>query len=157
MAARWYADDVSRQKVAGEVFTPPDTGWDMLELVITHDPNLIGGSYLDPSCGTGNLLVCVLGMKIEAGIDPHQALESLYGIELMEDNVATCRQRLVQYAVEHGGDPVRCLAIVNSCPDSTYPRIVCHDTFEWDVAYWRPSDVFESEFITFATGIQPAH
>jgi hypothetical protein len=143
---RWYATGgVERQKITGEVFTPEHVGLDMLSLLMDHDPGLITGTFLDPSCGDGNLLVCVLKLKIGVGITPHQALESLYGIELMEDNVVRCRQRLVDYAVEHGGDVEHCLATVNRCTGSRYPRIVRADFLTWDVANWHPAGA--SEFI----------
>jgi hypothetical protein len=145
--ARWYSSQgVERKKLTGEVFTPEIMGDEMLDLVLARDPMLIRGNYLDPSCGDGNLLLCVLKRKIKSGIHPHHALESLYGIELMEDNVVLCRQRLAEHAArtlykDDGDYEVIlniCLEIVNSSQDSSYPRIVCHDTLSWSVEHWQP-------------------
>lgn len=149
--SRWYAAaGVERKKITGEVFTPEFMGQSMLDLLLAHDPSLIFGTFLDPSCGDGNLLMCVLRRKIEKGIDPCEALGSIYGIELMEDNVIRCRQRLVECAIEHVGEDnsyETCLNIINSVLDSSYPRIVCHDILTWDVEHWRPTNMVVSDWL----------
>ena len=54
---RWYATGgVERQKITGEVFTPEHVGLDMLSLLMDHDPGLITGTFLDPSCGDGRFV-----------------------------------------------------------------------------------------------------
>lgn len=97
----------SRQRVAdhGEVFTP---GWlvdDMLDLV-KDETERIDSRFLEPACGSGNFLVAVLGRKLRAvqtryGSSDferrHYALFGLmcvYGIELLADNSAECRENL---------------------------------------------------------------
>jgi type I restriction-modification system DNA methylase subunit len=86
----------ARVKQLGEVFTPPELVNEMLDRLpaeLWTDPSK---TYIDPACGTGNFLVEVVRRKIEAGSTPLQALETTYGIDIMEDNVLECRQRLLE-------------------------------------------------------------
>jgi hypothetical protein len=98
----------SRKRVAdhGEVFTP---GWlveDMLGLV-ESETRRIDSRFLEPACGSGNFLIPVLERKLTAVRARHGrsdfekrhyalfALMCVYGIELLADNVAECRQNLL--------------------------------------------------------------
>lgn len=98
----------SRQRVAdhGEVFTPAWLVEDMLDLVKDESVR-IDSRFLEPACGSGNFLIPVLRRKL-AGVQAryakssferrHQGLFGLmcvYGIELLADNAAECRGRLV--------------------------------------------------------------
>src|SRR3954449_13612217 len=94
----------SRQRVAdhGEVFTPDWLVEDMLDLV-KDESERIDARFLEPACGSGNFLVPVLTRKLttvharygKSDFERrHQALlglMSIYGIELLDDNVAECR------------------------------------------------------------------
>lgn len=98
----------SKQRVAdhGEVFTPPELVEAMIGLV-QQEAERIDSRFLEPACGSGNFLVQVLRHKLETVSarygksdfeKRHQALlavMSLYGIELLEDNVIECRANLV--------------------------------------------------------------
>lgn len=98
----------SRQRVAdhGEVFTP---GWmveDMLDLV-KNESERIDSRFLEPACGSGNFLIAVLSRKLTSvekryGKNDFErnhysllAIMCIYGIELLADNVAECRQNLL--------------------------------------------------------------
>jgi hypothetical protein len=100
-------DVKTRQRVIdhGEVFTPPGLVNDMLDLV-THECERIDSRFLEPACGDGNFLAEVLRRKLRTVGQKHArnpakwvrdailALSSLYGIDLLPDNVAACRERL---------------------------------------------------------------
>lgn len=98
----------SKKRVAdhGEVFTP---GWmveDMLDLVKAESER-IDSRVLEPACGSGNFLIPVLRRKlatVEARYGKSEfekrhyallALMCIYGIELLADNAAECRAKLV--------------------------------------------------------------
>lgn len=97
----------SKQRVAdhGEVFTPDWLVEDMLELVVEQTFR-IDSRFLEPACGDGNFLVPILIRKLrrakkQFGRNKNQftynalmALWTLYGIDIMEDNVLACRERL---------------------------------------------------------------
>lgn len=98
----------SRQRIAdhGEVFTPRWLVDDMLDLV-KDETERIDSRFLEPACGSGNFLVPVLERKLKVvqaryGKSDferrHYALFGLmciYGIELLPDNTAECRDHLV--------------------------------------------------------------
>lgn len=98
----------SRKRVAdhGEVFTPASIVEAMLGLV-RGETERIDSRFLEPACGSGNFLVQVLRRKLGAveskfGSSAFEkrhyallALMSTYGIELLADNVAECRDNLL--------------------------------------------------------------
>jgi type I restriction-modification system DNA methylase subunit len=85
-----------RIKETGEVFTP---GWLVNEMLdklpedLWTDPSK---TYIDPACGDGNILLRVVRRKIQNGSTPLQALQTTYGVDIMEDNVQACRRRLLR-------------------------------------------------------------
>lgn len=99
----------SKQRVAdyGEVLTPPHIVNAMLDLV-KQETERIESRFLEPACGTGNFLVEVLRRKLSvverryrrSQLDYERyavlAVSSLYGIDILEDNVEECRQRLYE-------------------------------------------------------------
>lgn len=87
--------DALRIKSTGEVFTPTDCVQDLLDKI---DPSVFidpTKTVLDNCCGDGQFLSEVLIRKIENGIDFETALSTIYGIDLMPDNVELCRERLL--------------------------------------------------------------
>jgi type I restriction-modification system DNA methylase subunit len=86
--------DKLRIKVTGEVFTPTELVQELLNKI----PVKIfqqNKTYLDPSCGDGQFLGEILIKKIESGIEFEQALSNIYGVDIMQDNVDLCRERLL--------------------------------------------------------------
>ena len=89
----------------GEVFTAEREVNAMLDLV-RHETERIESRFLEPACGTGNFLIEVLRRKLEVVIRRYgrrqadyeraalMAVSSLYGIDLLEDNVIEARERL---------------------------------------------------------------
>jgi hypothetical protein len=106
----------SKQRVAdhGEVFTPVWMAEAMLDLVKAESER-IDSRVLEPACGSGNFLVLVLGRKLAAvelrfGKSEferrHYALLGLmcvYGIELLEDNVAECQENMLEILADYLG------------------------------------------------------
>jgi len=87
--------DKKRIKQTAEVFTPTDLVQEMLDTLspeLFKDPSK---NFIDNSCGDGQFLAEVLIRKLENGIDFETALSGIYGVELMPDNVAICRDRLL--------------------------------------------------------------
>lgn len=104
----------SKQRVAdhGEVFTPPWMVEAMLDLV-KGETERIDSRFLEPACGSGNFLVQILRRKLaavelkysKADFEKrHYALFGLmciYGVELLPDNIAECRDNLLQVFAEY--------------------------------------------------------
>ncbi len=87
--------DKTRVKATGEVFTPTPLVQELLDQL---DPEVFikpDKTLLDPSCGDGQFLSEVLIRKVESGIDFEQALSTIYGVDLMPDNVKQCQDRLL--------------------------------------------------------------
>ena len=99
---------VSRKRVAdhGEVLTAKREVNAMLDLV-KQETERIDSRFLEPACGTGNFVTEILERKLhkaeERGYGKTQleyqrnavlAVSSIYGIDILEDNVVECRKRL---------------------------------------------------------------
>jgi type I restriction-modification system DNA methylase subunit len=85
----------ARVKATGEVFTPTNlvqTVLDGLPQELFADVNK---TFLDNSCGDGQFLSEALIRKMKNGIPFDQALATIYGVDLMQDNVDLCRERLL--------------------------------------------------------------
>jgi len=96
---RTYMSGVDREKTrvkaTGEVFTPTLLVEGILDKL---DPDLFTNptkTFLDPSGGDGQFLASVLYRKLQNGIDFETALSTIYGVDLMQDNVNLCRERLL--------------------------------------------------------------
>lgn len=96
---RSYMSGVDREKnrvkSTGEVFTPTSLVQDTLNKIPNEQFTDTSKTFLDPSCGDGQFLGEVLIRKMENGSTFEQALSTIYGVDLMEDNVDLCRERLL--------------------------------------------------------------
>jgi hypothetical protein len=104
----------SKQRVAdhGEVFTPAWMVEAMLDLV-KGETERIDSRFLEPACGNGNFLVQILRRKLAAvelkyGKSDFErrhyallGLMCLYGIELLPDNIADCRENLLEIFADY--------------------------------------------------------
>jgi len=112
--------DRARIQKTQEVFTPTDKVINLLDEYEQQfkDPDQ---KFLDNSCGDGQFLGEVLIRKMENGSTFEEALSTVYGVDLMPDNVAECRRRLLcgRTDLEH---------IVRT-------NIVCHDALTYDYSF----------------------
>jgi hypothetical protein len=84
----------NRVKATGEVFTPTEL---VIEIVQKLDINQFaaGKTVIDPACGDGQFLIVALGVKMyHFGMPREEALNDIYGVDLMRDNVDLCLRRL---------------------------------------------------------------
>jgi type I restriction-modification system DNA methylase subunit len=133
---REYMSGVDRErnrvKATGEVFTPTPLVQEILDQL---DPELFRDStktFIDPSCGDGQFLSEVLIRKLEQGHDFAQALSTIYGVDLMPDNVKLCQDRLLC-----GQEKYRYIVERN---------IVCHDGLTYDYSFNGTSNNNPSHF-----------
>ena len=99
----------SKERVAdhGEVFTAEREVNAMLDLV-KQETERIDSRFLEPACGDGNFLAEILRRKLEivkkkykrSKLDYEKnsvlAVASIYGVDILIDNVETCRERMFQ-------------------------------------------------------------
>lgn len=122
---------ISRQRVVdhGEVLTAQREVLAMLDLVV-NETERIESRFLEPACGNGNFLAEVLRRKlkvvekryIKSQLEYERyavlAVCSIYGIDILEDNVQECRKRLLDLFASvyqsHFADQIkpRCLSAV---------------------------------------------
>lgn len=114
----------ARIKATGEVFTPTD----LVQTVLDELPQEMftdsTKTFLDNSCGDGQFLSEVLIRKIENGISFEEALSTIYGVDLMQDNVDLCRERLLC-----GQEHLRHIVEKN---------IVCHNALTYNYTFGEP-------------------
>lgn len=116
--------DRARVKATGEVFTPTQLVQEMLDQLqqeLFEDPNK---TFLDNSCGDGQFLGEVLIRKMENGSTFEQALSTVYGVDLMQDNVDECRKRLLC-----GREDLRHIVEKN---------IICHNALTYNYTFGEP-------------------
>jgi hypothetical protein len=99
----------SKQRVAdhGEVLTSRREVDAMLDLV-KQETERIDSRFLEPACGNGNFLAVILERKLTVVENRYKksqpeferyavlAVSSIYGIDILEDNVIECRARLLE-------------------------------------------------------------
>jgi hypothetical protein len=105
---------VSKKRVSdhGEVYTANREVNAMLDLV-KQETERIDSRFLEPACGTGNFLAEVLQRKLRVVKTRYRksqleyernsviAVSSIYGIDILEDNVIECRKRLFDIFDQH--------------------------------------------------------
>lgn len=92
-----------RVKKFAEVFTAEREVKAMCDLV-NDCCNNIKATFLEPTCGNGNFLVEIIRRKLancKSENDIITAFNSIYGIDIQEDNVRECRRRLWKIASTH--------------------------------------------------------
>jgi hypothetical protein len=102
---------ISKKRIAdhGEVFTSQREVNAMLDMV-KQETERIESRFLEPACGTGNFLTEILTRKLQGVERKYRksqlefernlvlATSSIYGIDILEDNVIECRKRLFDIA-----------------------------------------------------------
>ena len=95
----------------GEVFTPDFIVEDMLNLV-KDETERIDSRFLESACGHGNFLIKILEKKLNIVEKKYKrsqfdyernsliVISSIYGIELLEDNVQEARKRLYDFFLD---------------------------------------------------------
>ena len=98
-----------RVREHGEVLTAKREVEAMLDLV-KNESERIDSRFLEPACGDGNFLVAILERKLKTVISRYKskkvdfevnllsALASIYGIDLLEDNVQIAIDRMLEIA-----------------------------------------------------------
>lgn len=141
---------IERHKETQEDFTPNGVVNDLLDRFPKEAFTDMRKTIIDYSAGNGNLLIEAYDRKLDNSKnidDAIVALMSIYGVELMADNVEECRERMYNLLVSRyprvKTDPevdrvARCI-IIN--------RIQWHDSLVFDYENWPEITIFaEPEF-----------
>jgi len=115
----------------GEDFTPSTLVNEMLDKLppeVFQDPSK---TFCDNSAGNGNFLIEVLRRKLSNNHSPLQALSTIYGVELMADNVEEMKERLLELIPKDYHKEAKNILDKN---------IICHIALTWDFINWRSTE-----------------
>lgn len=134
-----YATDtrVARRKNSKvntqEFFTPYSIVNRMCDKIPDEDWADPEKTFLESSFGNGQFVVYIVWNRIQHGVDWETALKTLYGVELMFDNVIECHDRVIDLLTKLGieFDERTARKIMKK-------NLVCSDFFKWDFEHWRP-------------------
>ena len=116
-----------------EFFTPYSIVKRMCDKIPGEDWADSEKTWLEPGFGNGQFVVYIVWNRIQHGIDWETALKTLYGVELMFDNVQECHDRVIDLLIKLGieFDELTARKIMKK-------NLVCSDFFKWDFEHWRP-------------------
>ena len=120
-------------KKTNEFFTPYSIVKRMCDKIPGSDWEDPTKTFLESSFGNGQFVVYIVWNRIQHGIDWETALKTLYGVELMFDNVQECHDRVIDLLTKLGieFDERTARKIMKK-------NLVCSDFFKWDFENWRP-------------------
>lgn len=103
---------------------------DKVESEVWADPTK---TWLESSFGNGQFILMILYRRIhEYNITWKTALETVAGVELMQDNVDETKQRV--HELLRNISPDYDSKVADEIMDKNF---VCHDFFTWDFENWR--------------------
>ena len=119
--------DKLRVKETAEVFTPTLLVQEILNNLPQELFEDVSKTFLDPSCGDGQFLSEVVIRKMERSESSlEEALSTTYGVDIMEDNIKLCKERLA------GPNPTK------EVLDILDKNIVCADALKYDYSFGEP-------------------
>ena len=128
---------VSRRKGGSkstqEYFTPYSIVKRMCDKIEDSDWSDPKKTFCEPSFGNGQFVVYIIWNRLQHGIDWKTALETCYGVELMQDNIYETHGRIIKLFDALGIDYDE-----DEAMDIMLRNLVCHDFFTWDFEHWRP-------------------
>lgn len=154
----------SRERVqdVGEVFTNEREVNAMLDMV-KSETERIDSRFLEPACGNGNFLAEVLRRKLAVVASRYRkspteymryafvAVSSVYGVDIMADNVAECRERLYGIVEDEAKRAVRGgvdAAFLDSIRFLLSKNILCGDALTLKDANGAPITFAEWSVVT---------
>lgn len=115
-----------------EFFTPYDIVKKMCDKISDDDWKNPQKTFCEPCFGNGQFIVYIIWNRLQHGISWQTALETLYGVELMQDNVYETHGRIIKLFDALGIDYDEDVAM-----DIMLRNLVCSDFFEWNFNEWR--------------------
>ena len=115
-----------------EFFTPYSIVLRMCNKVPEEDWADPDKTFCEPCFGNGQFVIYIIWNRLQHGIDWKTALETLFGVELMQDNVYETHGRIIKLFDALGIDYDEDIAM-----DIMLKNLVCHDFFTWNFEEWR--------------------
>ena len=142
-----YATDkrLSRRKGSNstqEFFTPYSIIKKMCDKISEEDWSDPEKTFCEPCFGNGQFILAIIYKRLMSGVDLMTTLKTLFGVELMEDNVQETKDRILdmldKMEIEYHRPSV--MKILNK-------NLVCSDFFKWDFENWCPIKEYTYESI----------
>lgn len=115
-----------------EFFTPYEIVKKMCDKIPEEDWRDPHKTFLDPCCGNGQFILAIIYYRLSHGVSLEDTLKTTYAVELMQDNVEECKQRIFNMLddmeLDYNRDALR---------DVLDAHLVCSDFFEWNFQEWR--------------------
>lgn len=128
--AHYELDDSARKKL-GQVWTPYSIIERMMDKVDKKLWKDETRTNLDPTMGTGNIIISMLYRRIvEYGQNPLIALSNVYGVELDRKTLNYARKRIEKFMAHFTDDS-------NKVHEIVLHNFVCSDIFKWNLEKWR--------------------
>lgn len=108
-----------RKNETSEDFTPKSLVLKMVDELPIGFFTCETKTFLDPACGNGNILVVVLQKKLDKKHNPLKAIQSIYGCDIMQDNIKECRLRLLKVLQING------IKITEETIKAVFTNIIC--------------------------------
>lgn len=134
-----YATDtrVARRKDketnSQEFFTPYTIVKHMCDKISEADWSNPEKTFLEPSFGNGQFVIFIIYNRIQHGVSWKDALSTLYGIELMSDNVQETKDRIISLLTE-----MEIQFNKEEAQKIMDHNLVCSNFFDWDFDNWKP-------------------
>ena len=130
-------------KATQEFFTPFELVKNMCAKVSEEywkNPKI---TFIEPCLGNGQFVLYIIWKRLQSGISLKDTLNTLYGIELLEDNVKETKERIVRLldTLHVKYDKEEVFEILDR-------NLVCADFLKWNCEEWRPYT--EEELIKIA-------
>jgi hypothetical protein len=122
----------------GEAFTPSHITNRMLDFLQppAWEPDK---TFLDPTCGNGQMLVVFLQRKLALNHDPIMALHTIYGADIQQDNIDTARTRLLEMVAPLLGFDLIKFSVAKKIVEHNVFLVKDSLTFDWDS--YQPLDL----------------
>ena len=114
-----------------EFFTPYSIVKKMCDKISEEDWRDKTKTFLEPCAGNFQFICYILWNRLQHGVHWYHALNTIYGIELQEDNLIEGKQRIIKLLDLMNIDYDEDLAM-----DIMDYNLVCSDFFEWDFENW---------------------
>ena len=123
-----------RRKKTQEFYTPYSIVRKMMDKISSEDWSNPYKTFCEPSFGHGNFIIGILYRRIvEYGIPWKITLETLFGVELMQDNVRETMDRV------HEMLGIICDGYNKEVAENIMKtHLVCSDFFDWNFEKWQP-------------------
>lgn len=116
-----------------EFFTPYSIVKKMCDKIPEEDWSNPDKTFLEPGFGNGQFVLYIIWNRLQHGIDWKTALETLFGVELVESNVYETHGRIIKMFDALDIDYDEDVAM-----DIMLKNLVCSDFFKWNFEEWQP-------------------